>query len=62
MDRALARDNGVKIDGGADINVKVQAPKGTSVSAKSRGIFRETKIDRQTPMAETGSNAAEIQE
>lgn len=36
--------------------------KGTRVDAKSRGIFRETKIDRSTPMAETAADTMEVHE
>jgi hypothetical protein len=52
MDRSLFYQSGImgKIEGGADININVNAPRGTSVDAQSRGIFKETTINRQQQM------------
>jgi hypothetical protein len=50
-----------KITGGADINVNVAAPPGTSVTAKRRGIFRKQTVSRQTQMqpAQSGPSMSE---
>jgi hypothetical protein len=37
----------VKLNGGADLHVKVDGPRGTSVSAKPRGeMFDKVKVSR----------------
>jgi hypothetical protein len=48
LDAELAREH--RVTGNGKITVDVNAPKGTSVSAKGGGIFKKTEVNRQTQM------------
>jgi hypothetical protein len=57
----LARDGSAldrthRIEGSANIDVNVNAPHGTNVRARSAGLFKQTRLTRQTqmPLAEAG--------
>jgi len=45
--------------GGADINVNVNAPRGTKVDADGDGAFEKIKVNRTPQMAKTGSGEGE---
>jgi hypothetical protein len=48
-----------KIEGAADLNVKVTAPPGTSVSSSSSGIFQRPNIERNIQMMPSSSGPAQ---
>ncbi|MGY8661766.1 CHAP domain-containing protein [Bradyrhizobium sp. UFLA05-109] len=48
LDRRMAATN--KVEGSGKISVDVNAPKGTTVGAEGKGIFKDVEINRQTQM------------
>jgi hypothetical protein len=60
--RAADRHFTHKVEGTGKINVNVKAPKGTSVSASSGGLFRKTEIERTPQMQEARDGPPAIQE
>lgn len=50
LDRAMGREITSKVEGTGQIDVNVRAPRGTSVTARSGGIFKRSSINRQTQM------------
>jgi D-alanyl-D-alanine carboxypeptidase len=47
---AAAQANEVNVNGSGKIQVNVNAPKGTHVSAEASGLFKSTEVNRQTQM------------
>jgi hypothetical protein len=52
MDRQMAQ----KVEGSGTIDVNVSAPKGTSVNAEGKGLFKEVNVARQTQMDKSSSS------
>jgi hypothetical protein len=52
MDRQMAQ----KVEGTGKIDVNVNAPKGTSVNAEGKGLFKEVNVARNTQMDKTSSS------
>jgi hypothetical protein len=59
----LARDGSAldqthRIEGSANIDVNVNAPHGTNVRANANGLFKKTRLTRQTqmPLLEAGAS------
>jgi hypothetical protein len=46
----------VDINGNANVNVKVDAPRGTRATAKSDGVFKRTRVERQIQMEKAASS------
>ena len=46
----LNRNQGMKVEGSGKLSVDVKAPKGTSVGAQGKGLFKTVEINRQTQM------------
>ena len=59
IDRSLWYGSGMmgRVEGSADINVNVNAPRGTSVDASSSGIFKSTTINRAQQMGIANESA-----
>jgi GH24 family phage-related lysozyme (muramidase) len=51
MDRSMSH----KVEGTGKIDVNVNAPKGTSVNAEGKGLFKEVNVSRQTQMDKSSS-------
>jgi hypothetical protein len=39
-----------KVEGSANLNVNVKAPRGTNVQAEADGLFKKVEVNRQTQM------------
>lgn len=59
LDRAMGREITSRVEGTGQIDVNVRAPRGTSVTAKSGGIFKRSAVNRQTQMEPARSGPPE---
>jgi hypothetical protein len=68
LDSAVADRTGIDrgmthtVTGSADLNVSVNAPRGTRVDAGAKGLFKRVSVNRQQQMEPAASSLAQMQE